>query len=423
MSRESEPSSTSAIETTASTEKATSTDAATSATPEPGWPLGGLLTLSAAVFVALTTEMLPSGLLPTTARDLGVSEVAAGFLVTAFAYAMALGAIPLTAAIRHWPRRPSMVATLVGFAVVNVATACSGSYPLTLVARAVGGLLAGVFWSMAAAYAVRMVAPERVGRAVAMVFAGQAAALTIGIPLGTAAGSAVGWRTAFAGLAALALLLAALAAHTLPALPGDRSSVRAGVVDVLRIPGVMVVAGTTTVVMLGHFALYTYIARQLERAGLGESAVGWVLLAYGVFGAMGVGAAAALVDRRPRGALLAALGVMTAGVLVLALSGRNPVPAVAAVAAWGLAFGALPTLLHAAVVRAAPATPETADSVLNSGFNIGIGTGAFLGGRILATAGIAAVPWTALALVAVGTGMAVAARRTGFPELSKEPAD
>ncbi|MFI1379901.1 MFS transporter [Embleya sp. NPDC020886] len=422
MSSEVQPSTTAPVAATASNNPATPTDSAMSTASEPRWPLGGLLTLSAAVFVALTTEMLPSGLLPTTARDLGVSEVAAGFLVSAFAYAMALGAIPLTAATRRRPRRSLMIGTLVGFVVVNAATAISGSYPLTLVARAVGGLLAGVFWSTAAAYAVRMVAPDRVGRAVAIVFAGQAAALTIGIPLGTAVGTAVGWRTAFAGLAVSALLLAVLAARTLPALPGDRSIARARVIDVLRTPGVVVVAGTTTVVMLGHFAAYSYIVRLLERAGLGESTVGWVLLAYGAAGAVGVGAAAASVDRRPRGALLTTLGVLTAGVLALALAGRHTVAAVAAVAAWGLAFGALPTLLHAAVVRAAPATPEVADAVLNSGFNIGIGTGAIVGGRILATVGIAAVPWIALALILAGTGVAVAARRTGFPRLSKDRA-
>lgn len=257
------------------------------------WPLGALLTLSAAVFMALTTEMLPSGLLPTTARDLGVSEVAAGLLVTAFAYAMALGAIPLTAATRRWPRRPLMTTTMAGFAVVNVVTAASDSYPVTLVARAAGGLLAGVFWSMSAAYAARMVTPERVGRAVAIVFAGQASALTIGVPLGTAAGTVTGWRAAFAGLAVIALLLAILMARVLPALPGDRSHARVRVPDVLRTPGVVVVAGTTLVVMLGHFAVYTYIAPLLERAGLAESEIGSALLAYGAAGAVGVGAAAA----------------------------------------------------------------------------------------------------------------------------------
>lgn len=108
---------------------------------------------------------------------------------------------------------------------------------------------------------------------------------------------------------------------------------------------------------------------------------------------------------------------MTGAVLVLAAAGRSTTVVPAAVAAWGLAFGALPTLLHAAVVRAAPANPEVADSVLTPGFNIGIGTGAVLGGQILARTGIDAVPWTTLALLVAGTATALAAHRTGFPEL------
>ncbi|MBD0673583.1 MFS transporter [Streptomyces sp. CBMA156] len=385
--------------------------------PAPGWPVGGLLSLSAAVFLALTTEMLPAGVLPSAARDLGVSEDAAGLLVTAFAYAMALGAIPLTVLTRGLPRRPLTVALMAGFAVVNVLTAVSGSFVLTVVARAGGGLLAGVFWSTAAAYAARLVAPERVGRAVAIVFAGQALALTAGLPLGTAVGSAAGWRAAFGGLAVLALLLAVLVARSLPARPGDRARGTTRVAAVLRTPGAMVVCGTTLVVMLGQFALYTYLAPLLERAGLGGSAIGWALLAYGAAGAAGVGAAAALVDRRPRAAVLAGLGLLTGAALLLAVAGRCAPVVLVALAVWGMAFGALPTLLHAAVVRAAPAAPEVADSVLNSGFNIGVGTGAVLGGQILARAGIGAVPWTALALVVVGAAAALAARRTGFPEL------
>ncbi|MFG3530137.1 MFS transporter [Streptomyces sp. NPDC047917] len=395
----------------------------TPASPAPGWPLAGLLSLSAAVFLALTTEMLPAGVLPSTARDLGVSEDAAGLLVTAFAYAMALGAIPLTALTRGLPRRSLMVALMAGFAVVNVLTAVSGSFVLTAVARVTGGLLAGVFWSTAAAYAARLVAPERVGRAVAIVFAGQAVALTAGLPLGAAVGSAVGWRTAFGGLAALALLLAALVARFLPARPGDRARGGKQVAAVLRTPAVLVVSGTTLVVMLGQFALYTYVAPLLERAGLGGSAIGWALLAYGAAGAAGVGAAAALVDRRPRAAVLGGLGLLTGAVLLLAAAGRSAPVVLVALAAWGLAFGALPTLLHAAVVRAAPATPEVADSVLNSGFNIGIGTGAVLGGQVLARAGVGAVPWSALALLVVGAAVALAARRTGFPELRAGAAD
>ncbi|MGW1106741.1 MFS transporter [Streptomyces sp. NPDC002540] len=388
-----------------------------SVSPVPGWPVGGLLSLSAAVFLALTTEMLPAGVLPSTARDLGVSEDVAGLLVTAFAYAMALGAIPLTALTRGLPRRPLMVFLLAGFAVVNMVTAVSGGFVLAAAARVAGGLIAGVFWSTAAAYAARLVAPERVGRAVAIVFAGQAVALTAGLPLGTAVGSAVGWRTAFGGLAVLALVLAVLVARFLPARPGDRARGGTRVAAVLRTPGVLVVSGTTLVVMLGQFAVYTYVAPLLERAGLGGSAISWALLAYGAAGAVGVGAAAALVDRRPRAAVLGGLGLLAGAVLVLAVAGRSTVVVLVAATAWGLAFGALPTLLHAAVVRAAPANPEVADSVLNSGFNIGIGTGAVLGGQVLVRAGIGAVPWTAFALLIAGAATALAAHRTGFPEL------
>jgi hypothetical protein len=51
----------------------------------PVFPWGGLLILAAAGFTAVTTELLPSGLLPQISRDLGVDESAVGSLTAAYA--------------------------------------------------------------------------------------------------------------------------------------------------------------------------------------------------------------------------------------------------------------------------------------------------------------------------------------------------
>src|SRR3954454_16848794 len=119
----------------------------------PQWPLLGLLTMSTAVFLSVTTELLPTGLLPSMSRDLGVTEGRLGLIVSGFAVMVAVFATPVGLALARVPRRRVLVAVLIGYTVCNLITAASHWYPLTLGARLLGGLTHGAFWGMLGAYA------------------------------------------------------------------------------------------------------------------------------------------------------------------------------------------------------------------------------------------------------------------------------
>ena len=80
----------------------------------PRMPLAGLLVLAAAAFTDVMTDLLPAGSLPQMSRGLHVSETRIGLLVSAFAVASALAAIPVTAALRGLPRRPVLAAKVSG---------------------------------------------------------------------------------------------------------------------------------------------------------------------------------------------------------------------------------------------------------------------------------------------------------------------
>ncbi|HZK59201.1 MAG TPA: MFS transporter, partial [Cryobacterium sp.] len=54
--------------------------------PVAPFPWVGLIALSAAVFLSVTTEMLPTGLLPDMSRSLKVGQSQVGLLVTWFAF-------------------------------------------------------------------------------------------------------------------------------------------------------------------------------------------------------------------------------------------------------------------------------------------------------------------------------------------------
>src|SRR3954447_8371007 len=105
--------------------------------------LPALLALTTAAFVTVLTEALPAGVLPGMSASLGVGESAAGQAVTIYALGTAL-----SAATAAWPRKRLLLAGLAGFAVANTVTALSPAYSLTMVARFVAGVAAGVVWAL-----------------------------------------------------------------------------------------------------------------------------------------------------------------------------------------------------------------------------------------------------------------------------------
>lgn len=376
-----------------------------------GWATVVLIAVAAFVFV--TCETLPIGLLPAIAGDLGVSEPVTGRLVTVYAAVAAVTAAPLTGATARLGRRPLLLGVVAVFAVSNLLVALADSFPLVAAARMVGALTHGVFWSVMAASAARLLDPGRAGRATAVVFAGNSAALVLGLPLGTALGEAFGWRIAFVGAAVTgAVVLVGLSA-LMPPLPAECGGDLAGLSRLLRDATLARVVAVTGLAVTGHFTAYTYLV-PLLRDRHGVTATGAVLLAYGVAGVMGTVVCGALVDRRPRAAALWSLTVLAVAVTVVGAARDAPALAVVAVTAWGAAMTPLPITLQTAVLRVSPTATDTASAVYVSVFQVGIGGGALVGGVLLDTAGLVAVVAAAAALL-LSAGTLAARSPTAFP--------
>src|SRR5690606_19012209 len=79
-----------------------------------------ILLLSAAGFTVLTTEFVIVGLLPSMARDLGVTVPQAGLLVTLFAFTVAAVGPALTAWLARYDRKKLFISTLLLFGISNV---------------------------------------------------------------------------------------------------------------------------------------------------------------------------------------------------------------------------------------------------------------------------------------------------------------
>ncbi|MBE1575643.1 MFS transporter [Amycolatopsis roodepoortensis] len=378
-------------------------------------PLGALLALTTAAFVTVLTEALPAGVLPAMSAGLGVGEAATGQLVTVYAIGTALTAIPLSAATAGWRRKRLLLTGVAGFAVANTVTALSTNYPLTLGARFVAGIAAGVVWALLAGYARRL-APEPVrGKAIAVVMTGIPLALSLGIPAGTFLGGLFGWQVTFSLMSALALGLLGWIALGVPDFPGQDKGGRLPVRRTLAVPGVAAVLFVTLTFVLAHNILYTYIATFLEHVSMGGS-VDRILLVFGLASMVSIWLVGLLIDRRLRPLTVAGTLLVALGATILALLGENPALVYVAVTLWGLGWGGIPTLLQTAAAQAGDkgGAADIAQAMLVTLWNAAMAGGGIAGGVLLDGFGAESFPWSVLVLLVPTLAVVLVARRHGF---------
>ncbi|GHF55158.1 MFS transporter [Streptomyces mashuensis] len=371
--------------------------------------------LAAATFCVVTAEMLPVGLLTPLSAGLGVSDGTMGLAVTLPGLTAALAAPLLPVAVRHADRRRVLCGLMLLLALAGLAPAVLPSFGVLMAARLVVGVCIGGVWAVAAGLGARLVPGPAAGRATAVVFSGIAVASVAGVPAGTLLGELAGWRWTFAAAGALALVVAGLLAAALPALPADEAVRLRTLAGTLRVPrirsGLLVVAALVT----GHFAAYTYVRPVLREAGgIGAGAVGAVLLLYGLAGVAGTFAGGAAAARAPRRTLLVLSTAIGATVLALTPLEGRPLPAIALLAVWGLAYGGVSVSAQSWLTAAAPKGRGEAVSALFAGvFNAAIAAGALGGGRAVDAFGVRGPLWCGGALAMLATVVLVAGRLAG----------
>lgn len=381
-------------------------------------PIASLLALATAAFITILTEALPAGLLPQMAQCLAVSEAWGGQTVTIYAMGSLAAAIPLTTATQGVRRRPLLLAAIAGFAVANMITALSGSYILTMAARFLAGVSAGLLWALLAGYAARMVPEHQKGRAIAIAMVGTPLALSLGVPAGTFLGNVIGWRMCFGMMSGLALILMLWVRIQVPDFAGQSAGKRLSLGRVFTMAGVRPVLCAVLAFVLAHNILYTYIASFLAAVGM-VAQTGLVLLVFGVTSLLGIWIVGVLIDRYLRALTLACSALFCLSVLALGVAGGVLAVVYAAVAVWGLAFGGAATLFQTALVRTAEGGTDVAQSMLVTAWNMAIAGGGIIGGVLLERLGVAAFSPVLLVLLLIAFVVVWSARQHGFPMMRR----
>lgn len=359
-----------------------------------------LLALTLSAFAIGTTEFVIVGLIPTMAQDLNVSLPSAGLLVSLYALGVAIGAPVLTALTGNWNRKTVLLSVMSLFVAGNLLAWQAPSYETLIAARLLTGLAHGVFFSIGSTIATGLVPKEKAASAIAIMFTGLTVALVTGVPLGTYIGQTFGWQSTFLAVALLGFIALVGSAFLVPnSLKQAKAARILTQAKVLAEPRLLLVFAITAVGYGGTFVAFTYLAPILQQVtGFDASAIGAIMLVYGVSVAFGNIWGGKMADKMgPVKALSYIFAGLAAVLLLFNFTAVHPIAAVLTILVWGaFAFGNVPGLQVYVVKLAETYAPDAVDvaSGLNiAAFNVGIALGAWGGGIIVTNLGLMHTPW------------------------------
>ncbi|MCW0234076.1 MAG: MFS transporter [Ferrovibrio sp.] len=387
-----------------------------------------LLALAMASFGIGTTEFVIMGLLPEVAADLGVSIPAAGLLVTGYALGVVIGA-PIVAIITNaLPRKATLMGLASVFVLGNLLCAIAPDYWFLMGARVVTAFCHGAFFGIGAVVAANLVPPRQRASAIALMFAGLTLANVLGVPLGTALGQALGWRSTFWAVVVIGILAVSAIALWVPRdIPHSAGNIIREFA-VLKRPQVLLTMMMSVLASASLFTVFTYIAPLLrDVTGLTPHVVTYVLLLFGVGITIGNILGGKLADWRLMPSLMATFVGLAAILVVLVFASADMVAVVATIFVWGILVFAVVPPIQMRVVDAAVGAPNLASTLNQGAFNLGNAAGAWIGGAAI-TLGVGYVdlPWIGAALSVGALGLCMVSqsleRRAGGLVATGEPA-
>jgi DHA1 family inner membrane transport protein len=377
------------------------------------------------------TEFVIMGMLPEVAADFAVTETVAGYLISGYALAVAVGAIGLTAALTRVDRKRALLGLMVLFVAGNLVSAVAPTYGLMLGGRVLAALCHGAFFGIGAVVAADLVARDRRAAAISVMFAGLTVANVLGVPFGTLLGQAAGWRATFWAITAIGVLafvgIAALVPARVGAPAGAPDDVAAAAPDdvaaaapagaassglrgelaAFRAPQVWLSIAVTVLGYGGMFGAFTYIAYTLtEVSGFASATVPWLLVLFGAGLFVGNLLGGRAADRHLGTTLVVLLAVLAVVLGVFALTAGSKAATVVSLVLMGaVGFATVPGL-QMRVMHHAAAAPTLASGANIAAFNVGNAFGAWVGGLTLAAGLGYTAPLGAGAVVTV-VGLAV----------------
>ena len=344
-----------------------------------------LIGLTFAVFVFNTSEFMPIGLLTDIATDLNISEARAGLLISVYAWVVAIMSLPLMIMVSKMELKRLLLSIIALFVVSHVASAFAEGYYTLMLSRIGVACSHAIFWSIAPPLAVRTVPDGKRALGLSTIATGSSVAMVVGLPLGRVVGLYVGWRMTFLSIAIISALIFIFIAVVFPKLQSR------GKFAFKQLPALLhnrVLVGVFIMSVLfatAHYTGYSYIEPFLGKvASMSPDVVTLVLIVFGASGMLGSIAFSKYYMANRRRFMF----VMTIGpalcLLLLQVAAASLLSVVVVCIMWGAMATAFNIAFQDNTIRFAPENATSIGMSIFSGiFNLGIGSGAYVGGLVV----------------------------------------
>lgn len=379
--------------------------------PDDIVPRGWVLLLSMAAFASALSIRAVDPLLPAIGQEFSVSTGAAARVVTAFT--VAYGTMQLIGGVlgdRFGKYRLAAIATLLSGAITALSVLAWSLNNLAL-ARLLAGGVAAMIMPMGLAWIGDAVPEDRRQEVLARYIPGQILGVIMGQAVGGILSEWMGWRSVFAVIAGVqivigAMMIAALRSRHSPASLESRNGagMTAALKTLLRLPArwpvrrVLIAGFVEGVAVFGALA---FAASHLQLdLGLSAGTAGLIMAGYGIGGLIYSAISARLIGRLGAGATAISGAVLLALAMTgFALTGQ-PALAAALILLAGLGFYMVHNRLQFSATHMSAESRGAAVAMFASAMFMGQTAGVWLGGRVFDTFG--AVP-----LFAAGGSVAV----------------
>ncbi len=340
--------------------------------------------LTCAAFVFNTSEFIPIGLLSDIAADFKITEADAGMLISVYAWVVMLLSMPLMMLVSKMELRKLMLWVVVVFSVFQVLSSVSTGYYMLMGARIGVACSHAVFWSIVSPLAVRIVPDKCRALAMSMIVTGTSVAMIFGLPLGRIIGLHIGWSNTFLCIGLFWFLTFFYLLCVLPKVPSKGGLSWSRLPQLFKNPLLLGLYALALLFATSYYTAYSYIEPFLKQvASLSD---GWVTATLMIFGATGILGSIAFekyYNRNPMRFIGVMLGGMTLCLLLL-YPASFALPAVVLLCAlWGIPVTAFNVALQAEIINDSPLEATSVSMSIFSGiFNLGIGSGALIGGYV-----------------------------------------
>ena len=343
-----------------------------------------VLALACGAFGIGVGEFAIMGLLPEIAATFGASVPDAGYVISAYAAGVVIGAPLIAVAATRLSRRAVLLILMSVFGLGNLASAAAPSLGWMVALRFVTGLPHGAYFGVAALVAASLVPITQRTRTVGYVMLGLTLATLIGTPVMALFGEMLSWRLLFLTDGAIGALTVALIWRFLPQdRPQAAASVARELIAFTR-PQVLLTLAMAASGFGGMFAILSYIAAiATDYTKLPVAYVPVLMMLFGVGTNLGNLLGSRLADKSLMGTIGGMLGFNTLVMLAFGLTAENPVALSGMTLLLGTGFAIAPAV-QSRLMDVARDGQTLAAASMHSAFNIANALGAWLGGRVIA---------------------------------------